>query len=121
MQPRNELLQDAEGISERTCQLSLLHSHGLDLDMPLDAGIAHAVHVLRAAGIETIESCQGGDGHPFPEPTVRLVGGPGEGFRALGEAIRAGLSPRSIARVWTIDDGELTGPYWDLVFKSGEF
>lgn len=114
------LIEDPTITEGHACPLSLLHCHGLDLDMPLDPGIARAVHVLRAAGIETIESCQGGEGHPFPEPTVRLVGGPGEGFRALGEAIRAGLSPRSIARVWTIDDGELTGPYWDLIFKSGE-
>lgn len=98
--------------------LSRTISHGLELDMPLDAGIENAVHALRAAGIETIESCEGGADHPFPEPTVRLVGGPGEGFRALGEAVRAGLKPRSLARIWTMDDGELTGPYWDLTFKK---
>jgi len=88
--------------------------------MPLDEGIADAVHALREAGIETIESCQGGEGHPFPEPTVRIVGGPGEGFRAYGVATRAGLRPRSIARVWTVDDGELTGPYWDIVFRASQ-
>ena len=99
-------------------QLGRTNSYGLELDMPLDPGIEQAVHTLRAAGIETIESCEGGNGHPFPEPTVRLLGGPGEGFRAFGVAVRAGLKPRSIARVWTVDDGELTGPYWDLVFKK---
>jgi hypothetical protein len=28
-----------------------------------------------ALGVETIESCEGGPGHAFPEPTVRLAGG----------------------------------------------
>ncbi|AXI50416.1 hypothetical protein [Sulfitobacter sp. SK025] len=100
-------------------QTSLLKSVGLELDMPLDEGIADAVHILRAAGIETIESCEGGEGHPFHEPTIRLCGGPGEGFRAYGVAVRAGLQPRAIVRIWTVDDGELTGPYWDLIFRSG--
>ncbi|MGR3464255.1 hypothetical protein [Limimaricola sp.] len=98
--------------------LDRLHSHGLALDMPLDVGIERAVHVLREEGVETIESCEGGDGHPFHEPTVRLAGGPGEGFRAFGIAMRAGLQPQSIARVWVVDEGELTGPYWDLTFKA---
>lgn len=96
----------------------LWRSHGLELDMPLDAGIARAVHILRYAGIETIESCEGGTGHPFHEPTVRICGGPGEGFRAFGVAVRAGLRPRAIARIWTVDDGELTGPYWDIIFEK---
>lgn len=96
--------------------MELSRSHGLELDMPLDDGIANAVHILREAGIETVESCDGGEGHPFPEPTVRIAGGPGEGFRAYGVAVRAGLKPRAVSRIWTVDDGELTGPYWDLIF-----
>ncbi len=28
------------------------------------------VEVLRAAGVETFESCEGGAGHSYPEPTV---------------------------------------------------
>lgn len=55
--------------------------------MPLDEGIAEAVHILREFGIETIESCEGGVGHPFYEPTIRVAGGPGEGFRAYGVAM----------------------------------
>lgn len=97
-----------------------LHSYGLELDMPLDAGIEVAVHALRKEGIETIESCEGGEGHPFFAPTVRVAGGPGEGFRAYGVAVRAGLKPKSIARVWTVDDGELTGPFWDIVFGNSD-
>jgi len=98
-------------------ELSRYRSHGLELDMPLDEGIAEAVHILREAGIETSQSCQGGAGHVRHEPTVTLMGGPGEGFRAFGVAVRAGLKPRALCRVWTVDDGELTGPYWDLIFE----
>lgn len=94
------------------------HSVGLELDMPLDAGIAQAVHILRAGGIETYESCEGGDGHAFPEPTVRFFGGPGEGFRAYAIAVQHGLPVYGIRRLWTIDDGELTGPVWEIVFRD---
>mgnify|MGYP003648090844 CR=1 FL=1 len=97
---------------------SLYKSHGLELDMPLDKGIAAAVHILREGGLCTIESCEGGSGHPFSEPTVRISGSHAEGFKAYAIAIEAGLQPRSIARIWTVDDGELTGPYWDITFKT---
>jgi hypothetical protein len=36
-----------------------------------------------AVGVGTIESCEGGPGHAFPEPRVRLAGGKSEGCRAL--------------------------------------
>jgi len=93
-------------------------SFGLELDMPLDPGIERAVHCLREQGIETYESCEGGAGHVFPEPTVRFSGQHSEGYRALGIAMRAGLSVYAIRRVWTVDDGELTGPVWEIVFRE---
>jgi hypothetical protein len=60
----------------------------------LDRGIRTAVRTLFENGIETFESCEGGMGHAFYEPTVRFHGGPGEGFRAfaglgLGPGTRA--------------------------------
>ncbi len=94
------------------------HSHGLELDMPMDAGIACAVHILREAGIETYESCEGGTGHVFPEPTIRFLGGRGEGFKALAIAIERGLPVYGVRRLWTVDDGELTGPVWEIVFRE---
>jgi hypothetical protein len=42
----------------------------------LDAGIRKAVECLQAEGIETFESCEGGPGHSFPEPTIRFYGTP---------------------------------------------
>jgi hypothetical protein len=82
----------------------------------LDEGIKAAVMALREYGIETIESCQGGDGHAFPEPTVRFFGGKAEGYRALSIALQCGLRVAELRRVWPILDMEPTGPYWELTF-----
>ena len=77
------------------------------------------VAVLVAAGVETFESCEGGQGHAYPEPTVRFHGYREEGPRALAAAMQAGLSVSVLRRVWDIIDGELTGPHWEMVFASG--
>ncbi|MER8950228.1 hypothetical protein [Mesorhizobium sp. M0809] len=97
---------------------NLRQSFGLELDMPMDAGIAPYVHVLRREGIETYESCQGGPGHVFPEPTIRFHGGRGEGFKAFAIATTHGLPVYAVRRIWTVDDGELTGPFWEIVFRE---
>jgi hypothetical protein len=62
---------------------------GISYDPPLDPGIAAAVVALSAAGVETFESCEGGSGHAYPEPTVRFHGDRAEGLRALAVAMRA--------------------------------
>ncbi len=80
----------------------------------LDAGIREAVLVLRAAGVETFESCEGSEGHAFLEPTVRFHGQRAEGFRALSVALSAGLRVSELRRVWPVLDGEPTGPCWEL-------
>ena len=82
----------------------------------LDDGIKDAVLVLRDHGIETIESCQGGQGHVYPEPTVRFVGGKEEGYRALSVALKHNLKVLELRRVWPVIDHEPTGPFWDLTF-----
>jgi hypothetical protein len=83
----------------------------------LDDGIAAYVDVLDAAGIETFESCEGGDGHAFGEPTVRFHGERGEGFRALAIALSRRLPVRGLRRYWQITDGDPCGPYWELTFR----
>ena len=85
-------------------------------DPPLDVGIAQEVETLRAAGVETFESCQGGSGHAYPEPTVRFYGDPAEGFRALAAAIKGGLRVAAIRRAWPVIEGEPTGPWWEMTF-----
>lgn len=83
---------------------------------PLDPFVAPFVELLQNAGVETFESCDGGDGHAYPEPSVRFHGDRAEGMRALSVAIRAGLPVYNLNRVWRIEEGEPTGPWWELVF-----
>lgn len=87
-----------------------------DFDSPLDEGISEIVLVLRRGGVETFESCQGGEGHAYPEPTVRFYGEQPEGMRALSVALYARLPVKKLRRVWPILDGEPTGPWWELTF-----
>src|SRR5438046_1430076 len=82
----------------------------------LDPDIRRAVEALRAAGVETFESCQGGEGHAYAEPTVRFHGGQAEGFRAFAAAVTAGLPVQDLRRTWPVVDGEPTGPWWELTF-----
>ena len=83
---------------------------------PLDAGIKQIVHTLCENGVETYESCEGGKGHAFPEPTVRFHGGRAEGFKALAVAMQHGLKVSELRRVWPVLDGEPTGPCWEMTF-----
>ena len=94
-------------------------THGMwadDFDPPLDKGIANIVVLLRASGIETYESCEGGSGHAYPVPTVRFHGVHSEGFRALSVALQHGLHVSELRRLWSIIDGEPDGPTWELTF-----
>lgn len=85
---------------------------------PLDLGIARYVKVLRDAGVETFESCEGGEGHAYPEPTVRFHGGQGDGLKALGVALNHRLPVLALRRTWPVYDGGPNGPYWELTFKE---
>lgn len=87
-------------------------------DRQLDKGIKPFVMLLRNAGIETFESCQGGVGHAYPEPTIRFHGDRSEGLRALATAMQSGLPAAELRRVWPINDGEPTGPWWEIVFAE---
>lgn len=86
----------------------------------MDRAISYAVKVLRDAGVETCESCEGGDGHAFPEPTIRFHGRKGEGFRALACALAHGLPISELRRTWPIVDGEPQGPVWEMTFAPRE-
>ena len=87
-----------------------------EYDPPLDNGIARYVEVLNQAGVETYESCEGGEGHTYPEATVRFHGNKSEGHRALSVAINAGLPVSDLKRVWSVIDGEPVGPKWEMTF-----
>lgn len=82
----------------------------------LDPGIRHYVCILRSQGIETCQSCEGGDGHSFDEPTVEFWGGQGEGLRAVAAAMAYGLPVRCLHRTWNVANGEISGPIWTMTF-----
>jgi hypothetical protein len=83
---------------------------------PLDKGIEREVEILNENGIETYESCEGGIGHSYPEPTVRFHGERSEGFKALAIALQNNLKPSNLRRIWSIIDGEPDGPHWEMTF-----
>lgn len=76
-----------------------------NFEPPLDKGIERAVLILRQAGIETFESCQGGNGHCFPVPTIRFYGDRSEGFKALALVLQNALPVSAIRRTWPVNDG----------------
>ena len=84
----------------------------------LDKGIAEFVRILRNAGVETFESCEGGPGHSFPEPTVRFHGNVGAGHYAIGVALVHALPVSELRRTWDVEAGCPTGPCWELVFRK---
>lgn len=86
--------------------------------MPLDRCISYAVKVLRDAAVETYESCEGGEGHAFTEPTIRFFGGASEGLRVAAVALQYGLPVSDLRRFWTVIDGELSGPHWEITFHQ---
>ena len=88
----------------------------MDYSPPLDKGIQREVKILAEGGIETYESCEGGIGHSYPEPTVRFRGERSEGFKALAIALQNDLKPSDLRRLWAIIDGEPTGPCWEMTF-----
>jgi hypothetical protein len=91
-------------------------THLGEIESTLDPLIASTVRVLMENGVETFESCQGGPGHCYPEPTVRFFGDQSAGFHALAVALRYGLGVSELRRVWPIIDREPTGPWWEMTF-----
>lgn len=85
----------------------------------LDAGIEKAVRCLQSADIETFESCEGGPGHAYSEPTIRFYGTPEAGWRAVGVCLSCGLPILSLKRIWDIlDSNEPTGPHWEITLRN---
>jgi hypothetical protein len=72
--------------------------------------------VLRAAGFELTEPGQ------IPDRglccVVSFHGQNGEGFRAFGAAQAAGLDVKGLSRSWSVRDGELVGPQWELFVQT---
>ncbi len=87
-------------------------------DRQLDEGIKEYVKALISEGIETFESCQGGEGHCFSEPTIRFHGDHYEGYRAFGVAKMLGLPVAGLRRYYQVNGDELVGPWWEMTFRT---
>src|SRR5690242_16727855 len=66
----------------------------------VDEGIRPAVEILNAYGFETFESCEGGKGHAFTEPTVRFYGNEFDCIRAHELCAAHGLNVLAARRVF---------------------
>jgi hypothetical protein len=95
-----------------------LEAFAPEVDLPIDPGIREAVLILRRAGIETFESCEGGAGHAFDVPTIRFNGDAWAGYKAFGVAMENGLPVECIQRVHSVVNGQLEGPWWEIVFHT---
>lgn len=86
------------------------------VDYPIDPGIRRAVLLLRSEGVNTLESCQGGEGHPCAEPLIRFVGGASAARRAVAAALKHRLPVMQLRYAFTVIDGALEAPCWELAF-----
>lgn len=89
-----------------------------NFDPPLDKGIERAVVTLCEAGVDTFESCEGGKGHAYPEPTVRFRGSDRDAQKALDAAMSQRLPVAELRKTWPMIDGRRTGPWWEMTFVS---
>ena len=89
-----------------------------DFYATLDPGIRFAVRVLHAHGIDTCQSCQGGDGHSYDRPTVDLLDEPGAvGFAAVHHLNDYGLPVQDVAKLWRIEHGLPVENFWRITFS----
>ena len=105
--------------------MSTLEMFEPETDMPLDAGIRRYVLVLRSGGVETFESCEGGEGHAFPEPTIRFYGDTAAGFKAFVHRLPKGETMYYLNhyvidwdKVQTLDDVKRLLRKIDFAFES---
>lgn len=87
-------------------------------EQKLDDGIKPIVLLLQQHSVETFESCQGGIGHCFPEPTIRFHGDKFEGVRVAHICLKNALPIQQIRRAFDVYDDELHQPFWEVTFKS---
>lgn len=81
---------------------------------PMDPGIICAVRIFQEHGIETCQSCQGGDGHSYEWPTVDIYGAP---WKALDVANNYRLPVLAVSERFGIVDGRPVEHFWRIEFR----
>lgn len=81
---------------------------------PLDVGIIRIVRILKEEGIETQQSCEGGEGHSYDWPSVDVSGQP---WRALDLCNTYGLPVHQISELHRIEQGNPVEHFWRLEFS----
>lgn len=88
----------------------------------VDEGIRDAVIILNNHGFKTFESCQGGVGHCFPEPTIRFEGDEFDLIRAYEVCKCYNLNVYEVKRVYRkvdlYDKIISLGDVWDKPFNE---
>lgn len=86
----------------------------------LDEYVREPVYLLQQHGILTHQSCQGGPGHSYDEPTIDFAARPipGEGFKALAVLIEFGYKVTSLLRVYDVENAEVVESYWRITFRA---
>lgn len=80
----------------------------------VDPMIRPLVRALRHSGIETTESCQGGEGHGGEWPWVTFNGGEEEGNRAMSLAERL-VKVWMMEKCWEVLGGQRVGEgFWRI-------
>jgi hypothetical protein len=86
-------------------------------DERMDPGIIRIVRVFQEHGVETCQSCQGGEGHAYTWPTVDIYGQP---WKALGVANDHGFPVCAISHYWGVVDGEPVEHLWRVEFSPAK-
>jgi hypothetical protein len=84
---------------------------------PVDLGIVRGVQILKDTHFATLQSCQGGEGHAFPEPTILFQATRAGAFHALSVLMTYELPVTELGQVWRMEDGVPTGPAWVVKFS----
>jgi hypothetical protein len=101
-----------------------------DLKEQIDAKILPVVEVLNNHGFKTFESCEGGEGHCFPEPTVRFEGNEFDAMRAYEICQLYSFPVHEVKRVFrktpvygsdNTPNAHLIGEAWEQPFNEITF
>ncbi len=95
----------------------------------LDKGIKDAVILLNNYGFETFESCESGNGHCMPDPTIKFYGDEFDCIRAYELCLHYHYDVLEVKRVfvknplYNLDETKEIGlnwlkPYNEIIFRK---